>query len=29
MQTTFDNFVDLGIAKADPKPSTDDLVVNP
>ena len=29
MQTTFDGFVDLGIAKPDPKPTTDQLVVHP
>ena len=29
MQTTFDGFVDLGIAKSDPKPSTDELVAHP
>ena len=29
MQTTFDTYVDLGIAKADPAPTTDELVVTP
>ena len=29
MQTTFDGFVDLGIAKSDPKPTTDELVAHP
>lgn len=29
MQTTFDGFVDLGVAKPDPKPTTDNLVVHP
>jgi NitT/TauT family transport system substrate-binding protein len=29
MQATFDGYVDLGIAKPDPAPTTDDLVVTP
>jgi len=29
MQKTFDAYVDLGIAKAEPKPKTDDLVARP
>lgn len=29
MQKTFDAYVDLGIAKPEPKPSTDELVVHP